>query len=121
MKKLLLISKNPVLVELMPDHEYEVSWCNDCQNVNKEEVVADVIVYDSFSYGLTTLKNDFFTDKALVILDGYKESAFVSSITNCSKRAYLLVEDFIEELPHALSAVLSGETFVTEKLSCPLP
>lgn len=106
-----------MLAEFIATEDYSLNWYNDDLNNCEAIDAADVILFDSFSYGVPAIKCDLFKNKPMVIIDSYNENQFVSWLTNEKNRGYLLIDNFLEELEEAIGCVLSGGTYVTQKIS----
>jgi len=114
MTNLLLISKNQALAELISsENKYNLEWFNNDLVASPDFEKADVVIYDGFSYGMKPIELEMFDNIPLIILDAYSESLFVSSLISQGRRAYLLIDDFLEELPEAINSVIEGESFIT--------
>lgn len=117
--QLLLITKNALLPELISGFDYNI----DCFNGDLstlEDINADIVIYDSYSYGIKPLESNRWDDIMLIILDAYNEKLFISNLIENRNRGYLLIDDFLDELPLAIEQLLAGKNYLTEKLSCEL-
>ncbi len=118
MPELFIISKNQLLIEMLISEGYQCSWYNDSLHLLNQEIVqGNLLLFDSTTYGLGfTFYSNFFNQDT-IILGTYEEPVFVKSLINHYVRGYLLIEDFISELPQAISNILKGNTFITQQLS----
>lgn len=118
--KLLLVTKNALLPELVSTFDYEIDWYNGDLSRLTTQIQADVVVYDSFSYGIKPLEEEKWQHRALIILDVYNQQLFIDNLISDNNRAYLLIDDFLGELPTAIEQLLGGTNYLTSKLSCEL-
>lgn len=116
---LLLVTKNALLPELISNFNYEVDWYNG-DLTGLSQIDADIVVYDSFSYGIKPLEEKKWQHRALIILDVYNQQLFIDNLISDNNRAYLLIDDFLGELPTAIEQLLGGANYLTSKLSCEL-
>ena len=116
---ILLITKNTLLPELISGFNYGIDLFNG-DLTSLSEINADIIIYDSFSYGIKPLENKLWEDLIIIILDTYNEKFFITNLIENRNRGYLLIDDFLDELPLAIAQLIEGKSYLTEKLKCDL-
>ncbi|MEQ8242551.1 hypothetical protein [Fulvivirga sp.] len=115
---LLLISKNQHLHNLLNLENYKNAWFNANLSLltNTFEVDA-ILIYDSSSYGLNPLRSSWLMEYPLIILGEYENNIFIESLLETEQKAYLIIDDFIQELSSAIDCIKCGENYVTKKIT----
>ena len=104
-----LFSYNHTVKGLIEDAGYDVYSLVECPSSIPQ---GSVVVYDRYtskSTGDDLLKADF----PVIILDDYQQDFVIQKFINKPARAYMLVDEFEEELDIAITAVRSGSVFVS--------
>lgn len=97
-----------------------MSWFNADLRDLKVDADVEVIIFDSYTYGMRYLQQGELQSLPVIILDDYNEKIFISNLVEGRERAYLFIDDFIEELPIAVNRLAAGDNYITDKLLCEL-
>jgi len=116
MRTIYLISKNSHLFEILGDQPFECIWFNDqLKEIDPREVSNKIVIYDLMSYGSSL--PDFLSDHAdgIIILGDYIKDIYLKTFKG-KNRAYLLIHDFINELPAAIYFIIYGKNYISRKI-----
>lgn len=106
--------------EIITTKAENLSWYNADLRDLEIDTDTEIVVFDSYTYGMRYLHQSCFNDFPVIILDSYNEKIFISNLVENKERAYLLIDDFIDELPQAVEKLLKGDNYITSKLLCEL-
>jgi len=116
MRSIYLISKNTHLFEILGDEPFECIWFNDhIKEFEPKEIDDKIVIYDSVSYGPSL--PDFLSGHldGVIILGDYIKEVHLKKFMG-KNRAYLLIHDFINELPAAVYSIIYGKNFISKKI-----
>lgn len=117
-KNHLLLSKNRHLFNLLDQEGYNVAWFSADLNLLSNAFQKDtVIIYDTSTHGVNHLRNSWLLQHPMVILGEYEKNVFVDYLLEAEQKAYLLIDDFIQELPDAIACIQCGKNYVTRKIA----
>ncbi|MTI39744.1 hypothetical protein [Fulvivirga lutimaris] len=114
---LLLISKNQHLHNLLNLEHYSNAWFNADLSLLTNTFDEDtILIYDSASYGLNPLRTSWLMAYPMIILGEYEKNIFIESLLETEQKAYLIIDDFIQELYNAIDCIKCGHNYVTKKI-----
>ncbi len=116
--KLLLLSKNQYLYKILDQEGYDNAWFSSDLSLLTNAFDKDtIIIYDSSSHGLSHLKNSWFLQYPMIILGQYEKNVFIDFLLETQHKAYLLIDDFIQEFSDAIACLQCGKNYVTKKIA----
>lgn len=109
-----LISDNNYLSRLLTEQGIEHTVISDSL-VESSFPIDTILIYDSVAHGFNPLLAELSSIRT-VILGEINNSSFIQQLLETGIRAYLFIDDFLDEINVAIATLQNNETYKTTKI-----